>query len=131
VWRAHQEPELMQRWMLGPDGWRMVTCEVATEVGDTYRYEWEQDDGTGRFGFVGTLLAATEPYRSVQSEQMIGMEEGPAIEYETTLTPVSGGTLLAVVMSFPDVEIREQVLGTGMTDGMEASYQRLEALLTT
>src|SRR5690606_29353720 len=28
VWRAHHEPELVKRWMLGPDGWRMPVCEI-------------------------------------------------------------------------------------------------------
>lgn len=41
VWRAHHEPELMQQWLLGPDGWTMPVCEIATEVGGTYTYEWE------------------------------------------------------------------------------------------
>ena len=29
VWRAHHEAALMQRWLLGPDGWTMPVCEVA------------------------------------------------------------------------------------------------------
>ena len=29
VWRAHHEPELMKRWLLGPDGWTMPVCEIA------------------------------------------------------------------------------------------------------
>ena len=39
VWRAHHKPELLQRWLLGPDGWTMPACEVATTVGEKYRYE--------------------------------------------------------------------------------------------
>ena len=46
VWRAHHDPALMQQWLLGPDGWSMPVCDVATEVGDTYRYEWAPNDGT-------------------------------------------------------------------------------------
>ena len=41
VWAAHHDPELMQRWLLGPDGWTMPVCEVAVVVGEHYRYEWE------------------------------------------------------------------------------------------
>src|SRR5690606_24840254 len=74
VWRAHHEPELLQRWLLGPDGWRMPVCEVPREVGDPYRYEWESEaDGT-RFGFVGELLESEPPRRAVTTEQMIGMD---------------------------------------------------------
>ena len=125
VWDAHNDPELMQRWLLGPDGWTMPVCEVATEVGDTYRYEWETVDGSGRFGFTGELLESIPPHRSVTTEQMIGME-GPGTTNEMTLTAVDGGTLLSILITYPSVEVRDMVLATGMTDGMETSYARLE-----
>jgi uncharacterized protein YndB with AHSA1/START domain len=57
IWRAHHDPTLMQRWLLGPDGWTMPVCEVATKVGEHYRYEWENSDKSQRFGFVGDVLA--------------------------------------------------------------------------
>ena len=126
VWRAHHEPELLQRWLLGPDGWTMPVCEVATTVGEKYRYEWERaDTADSRFGFEGELLESTPPHRSVTSERMIGVP-GEGTVNELTLTPVAAGTLLALVMTFPDVDTRDAVLATGMTDGMETSYARLE-----
>jgi uncharacterized protein YndB with AHSA1/START domain len=123
VWQAHNNAELMQRWLLGPDGWTMPVCEVATQVGDTYRYEWEQ--GEQRFGFTGELLESSPPHRCVTTEQMIGMD-GPGTTNEMTLTPVEGGTLLSLVITYPSAEVRDIVLATGMTDGMETSYARLE-----
>jgi uncharacterized protein YndB with AHSA1/START domain len=129
VWRAHHEPALLQKWLLGPDGWTMPVCEVATEVGDTYRYEWERLDGEGRFGFTGTLLESLAPHRSVTSEAMIGVE-GQSVTNELTFTAVDGGTLLSLLMTFPDAGVRDAVLATGMTDGMETSYGRLEALIS-
>ena len=126
VWRAHHEPELMRRWMLGPDGWTMPVCEVATTVGETYRYEWEPADGAeGGFGFEGELLESAPPCRAVTSERMIGMP-GEGVVNELTLTPVAAGTLLTLVITFPDAETRDTVLATGMADGMETSYARLE-----
>jgi uncharacterized protein YndB with AHSA1/START domain len=125
VWRAHHEPELLKRWLLGPDGWTMPVCEVATEVGGSYRYEWEAEDGSGRFGFEGELLASEPPYRVVTSERMIGVEGAGSVN-EMTLTPVGAGTLLTIVITYPGAEVRDAVLGTGMTDGMEHSYARLE-----
>ena len=127
VWRAHHEAELVQRWMLGPDGWTMPVCEVATSVGEKYRYEWEPaDGGEGRLGFEGELLEAAPPYRAVTTERMLGME-GEGTLNELTLTPVVAGTLLAVVITFADAAMRDMVLGTGMADGMETSYARLES----
>ena len=129
VWRAHHKPELLQRWMLGPDGWTMPVCQAATEVGETFRYEWEPEDGSpGRFGFTGDLLESDPPHRAVTTEQMIGMD-GPGTTNEMTLTPLDGGTLLSVVITYPNVEMRDAVLGTGMVDGMEASYRRLESVI--
>jgi uncharacterized protein YndB with AHSA1/START domain len=125
VWEAHHDPALMQRWLLGPDGWTMPVCEVAAAVREHYRYEWESDDGSQRFGFTGELLESTPPHRAVTTEQMIGMD-GPGTTNEMTLTPVEGGTLLSIVITYPSAEVRDMVLGTGMTGGMETSYARLE-----
>ncbi len=125
VWRAHTEADLMQRWLLGPDGWTMPVCDVAEHVGDTYRYEWESDDGSARFGFTGELLESVAPHRAVTTEAMIGMD-GPGTVNEMTLTPVTGGTLLSIVITYPNAEVRDIVLATGMTKGMEDSYARLE-----
>lgn len=126
VWRAHHDPELLKVWLLGPDGWTMPVCEVASSVGDSYRYEWEMEDGSQRFGFEGELLESQQPHRAVTTERMIGME-GPGTVNELTLTPVEGGTLMTLLITYPSAEVRDMVLGTGMTDGMERSYARLES----
>lgn len=126
VWAAHHDADLLQRWLLGPDGWVMPVCEVATQVGERYRYEWETADGSQRFGFTGEVLESAPPRRAVTTEQMIGTE-GPVTTNEMSLTPVSGGTLLSLVITYPNAEVRDMVLATGMTDGMEVSYLRLES----
>jgi uncharacterized protein YndB with AHSA1/START domain len=129
VWRAHHDPGLLQRWMLGPDGWTMPVCEVTAEVGGSYRYEWEPTDGSeGRFGFEGEFLELVAPHRSVTTERMTGLE-GPGNLNELTLTPSGAGTLLSLVITFPSAEVRDSVLGTGMVDGMEFGYARLDELL--
>jgi len=129
VWDAHHQPESMKRWMLGPDGWTMPVCDVATTVGDTYRYEWEDANGENRFGFTGERLETAQPYRTVTTEQMIGMDT--ITTNELTLTQVDDGTLLSLLITYPDAATRDIILATGMTDGMEASYARLEAEVLT
>ena len=37
-----------------------------------------------------------------------------------------GATLVTVLIEYPDKDTRDMILATGMTDGMEASYARLE-----
>lgn len=129
VWRAMREPALMQRWMLGPDGWTMPVCDGAEAVGDTYRHEWESTDGAERFGFEGTLRELEPPRRFVIDQRPIGMPEGSGLLIETTLRPLAAGTLLVAVMTAPSAELLDQILATGMVDGMEASYARMEDVL--
>jgi uncharacterized protein YndB with AHSA1/START domain len=127
VWRAHHEAALVRRWMLGPDGWTMPVCEVAAQVGDSFRYEWENAAEGARFGFTGELLEAEPPRRAVTTERMIGVD-GPPTVNELTLTPRPGGrTEIALRITYPSRELRDAILATGMVDGMEASYARLEA----
>jgi uncharacterized protein YndB with AHSA1/START domain len=59
---------------------------------------------------------------------MIGMD-GPGVRNELTLTPVGESTLVTVVVTYPNRELRDEVLATGMVDGMETSYARLESLV--
>lgn len=125
VWRAHHEPALIRRWMTGPDGWRMTTCDVAATPGERYRYEWESDAGEPGFGFTGELLEWHAPHWAVTTEAMIGTED-TATRNELTLTPVTGGTLMTLVITYPSKELRDLVLDTGMVCGMESSYARLE-----
>lgn len=129
VWAAHQDPDLVSRWLLGPDGWSMPTCESATEAGQTYRYTW-QETASGRcFTATGELLEVAAPYRAVTTERMFGdgiPDDAPSTVNEMTLTAVAGGTLLALVITYSDTVTRDAALGTGMVSGMEASYARLE-----
>jgi uncharacterized protein YndB with AHSA1/START domain len=128
VWRAHHDAELVRRWMLGPDGWTMPVCEVAEHVGDAYRYEWESVADGERFGFEGELIESLPPVRAVTTERPIGSTD-PGTVNELTLTSVAGGTLVCLVVTCPSVEVRDEMLATGMLAGMEFGYARLDEVL--
>lgn len=132
VWRAYNEPELMRQWLLGPDGWVMTECELATEAGEPYRYSWAPvGDTVGEaFGFEGEALVVDAPRRSVTTERMIGMP-GPATLNDLGLYEEDGATLITLLIEYPDLATRDMILATGMIDGMEASYARLERELLT
>lgn len=126
VWRAQHDPELMKKWLLGPDGWSMTECEIAQGAGDRYRYVWEQDGvPDSGFGFEGESLLSEPPRREVTTEKMIGMD-GTSTVNDMTLYEEDGATLLTLLIEYPDKDTRDMILATGMTDGMEASYARLE-----
>lgn len=129
VFAAHTQPALVRRWLNGPDGWTMTGCDIDLKVGRTYRYAWEKDAGEGGFAFVGTFHEIEPPHRLVHSESM----EGMAGESLVTSTFEARGdkTLLTVRMHFDSPETCQAAVSTGMTDGMETSYARLNASFVT
>ncbi len=132
VWRAHTEPELMKRWLLGPDGWRMTACEMPDAAPGPYRYAWAPEEGTEGepFGFDGEVILMDAPARMVSTEHMTGTDYPPTTN-DLTLFEEDGVTLITNVIEYPDKATRDMVLATGMTDGMETSYARLERELLT
>ncbi|MEV4776842.1 SRPBCC family protein [Microbacterium sp. LWH12-1.2] len=132
VWRAFNEEELMRRWMLGPDGWEMTECVIGTEPGQSYRNSWAPvGDTEGQpFGFEGEVLLIDAPRRAVTTERMQGMAS-PETLNDLNLYEEDGATLITALIEYPDKETRDMILATGMADGMEASYARLERELLT
>ena len=54
VYRAHTDPELIQKWLLGPEGWTMPVCINEARPGGKIRYEWTDGKGghfTSRVNF--------------------------------------------------------------------------------
>jgi uncharacterized protein YndB with AHSA1/START domain len=132
VWRAYTEPELMQKWLLGPEGWRMSACEFEAVAGTSYRYAWEPvgDTPGEAFGFDGDVLVVEPEHRLTSTEHMTGTDY-PATLNDVSLDEEDGTTLITTLIEYPDAQTRDIVLATGMTEGMEASYARLEAVLAT
>jgi len=132
VWRAYNEEELMRQWMLGPDGWEMTECVVATEPGQQHRTSWAPiGDTEGEpFGFEGEVLLVDAPRRAVTTERMQGTD-GPETLNDLNLYEEDGATLITLLIEYPDKETRDMILATGMAEGMEASYARLEREVLT
>src|SRR5690606_13837593 len=67
VFDAFTKPELLKRWLLGPDGWTMPVCEVDLRVGGAYRFVWRGRDGT-EMGVRGVYREVVPPERIVHTE---------------------------------------------------------------
>lgn len=127
VYRAHVEPELIQQWALGPDGWTMPVCINEAKPGGKIRYEWSDGKGGG-FYLTGEFIELDPPHRIVHVERMHLPDPTPDNHIVTTFTPDGTGTLLTMRMTLPDAETRKAMLATGMEHGMEDSYARLDAM---
>jgi uncharacterized protein YndB with AHSA1/START domain len=128
VYRAHIDPKLVQKWMLGPERWTMPVCINEAIPGGKIRYEWA--DGKGRGFYLTGEFLELEPYRRiVHVERMYLPDPTPDNRIETTFVPDGEGTLMTMRMTLPDAETRKAMLATGMERGMEASYVRLEGMI--
>lgn len=129
VWRAHHDADLLAKWQLGPDGWEMTEVTPPAGPGSAFRYRWAPlTDTEGEAFSIGGEVQESHPEsRIVHTERMEGFP-GETLN-EVTLTPVPEGTLLSYVITYASAEERDMILATGMVDGMEASYARLERIL--
>jgi uncharacterized protein YndB with AHSA1/START domain len=128
VYRAHTEPELIQKWLLGPEGWTMPVCIMEAKPGGKFRYEWAHPKKPG-FHIEGVCLEV-EPYRRiVHVERMYLPDPTPENHVETRFEADGTGTLMTMRMTLPDAQTRAGMLASGMERGMEASYVRLEGML--
>ncbi|HRO02877.1 MAG TPA: SRPBCC family protein [Terricaulis sp.] len=131
LWDAHTKPELVKKWLLGPPGWSMPECDIDLRVGGAYRYKWVSDENGAFFTSSGVHKEVIALERIVTTETMdltgLGMEIPPGESVNTlTLSETGGQTTLTVRMRFPSKAHRDGALQSGMTGGMEQSYQRLE-----
>ena len=127
VYRAHTEPELLQKWLLGPEGWTMPVCISELRPGGKIRYEWTDGKGGG-FHLTGEYLELEPFARIVHLERMHLPDPTPDNHVETRFAPDGDGTVMTMRMTLPDAETRAAMLATGMEHGMEDSYARLDRM---
>ena len=127
VYRAHTEPALLQKWLLGPDGWTMPVCVSEPRPGGKIRFEWTDGKGRG-FHQTGEYLELEPFSRIVHVGRMYLPDPTPDNHVETRFKADGDGTLMTLRMTLPDAATRTAMLASGMEHGMEASYARLERM---
>ena len=133
VWRAHTEPQLVKKWMIGPPGWTLSICEIDARVGGKFRNVFTQP-GQQAVEVRGTFLEVKAPERWVHTEEYAAADgaqtpngDEPAVE-TIVLTEKAGKTTLTMTMHYPSKAARDSA-GTGMAEGMEETYRRLDQML--
>ncbi len=131
VFDAHTKPELVRRWLLGPDGWTMPVCEIDLRVGGRYRYVWRKDATGDEMGMGGVFREIAAPERIVNTEKFDdAWYQGEALD-TLVLVEQGGKTTLTQTMLLESREARDAILKTGMEKGVEASYNRLDEVLAS
>jgi uncharacterized protein YndB with AHSA1/START domain len=128
VWEAHTNPRHLTQWLLGPPGWTMPVCEIDLRPGGTWRFVWRKSKGE-EMEMTGVYREVKAPERLVSTERW--GPEWPETINTLVLTEKDGKTTLTQTLLYPSKEARDAALKTGMKEGANQSYDRLEAHLRT
>ena len=128
VFEAFTKPDLVRRWLLGPGDWTMPTCEIDLRAGGAYRYVWRHP-GKPDMGVSGTYREIQAPERIVHTEKFDeSWYPGEAV-ITTEFAERGGETVMVMTILHESREARDLALKSGMADGMDQSFRKLEAVL--
>ena len=129
VFRAHQDPDLLQQWM-GPDGYGMeIDHHDFTDQG-SYRFVHRNPAGE-EFAFRGCFHTVREPSFAIQTFEYEGAPDEVSIEFLTLTDLGEGRTKLHAHAVYPSVEARDAMVASGMERGASEGYDNLDRLLAS
>jgi len=128
VYDAWTKPALLKRWLHGLDNWTLAVCDMDVRPGGSIRWVWRDPDGK-EMGLKGVYKDVIPPERLVHTELFDEDWTGGETLVTLILTEQAGRTTCAMTVLYSSLEARDAAIKTGMTDGMEMGYGRLDKLL--
>jgi uncharacterized protein YndB with AHSA1/START domain len=128
VFDAHTRPNLVRQWMSDPEGWTMPACEIDLQVGGRFRYVWRRAGETADIVITGVFKEIAPPHRFVHTEIFEDDWTGGETLNITEFVEHDRRTTMTLTVRYSSSEARAGALATGMADGMERSYARLDTL---
>ena len=126
LYQAYTTPRLLQQWLLGPEGWTMPVCEIDPRVGGSWRYVWRKSDGAEMA--MGGVIKEVIPNERLVTTERWG-PEWPETINQVEFREADGKTTVITTVTYPSKEARDAALKTGMKDGADLSFARLEQLV--
>ena len=108
----------------------MESCEIDLRVGGRFRYTWKKEDGT-TMAMAGEYVEIVPPERIVSTELFDEDWTGGTAVSTLTLSEHGGVTTLVNSILYTSREARDGALQSGMDEGLEHTYLRLDELLAT
>ncbi len=131
VFDALTKPEMLKRWLYGPDGWSLAVCEIDLRPGGAFRYVWRRESTGTDMGMSGVYREVVPPERIVATEKFDqSWYEGEAVG-TTVLTENEGKTTLTTTMLYDSRDARDGVVKSGANEGLAQGYDRLAELLAS
>jgi uncharacterized protein YndB with AHSA1/START domain len=129
VFKAFTDPKLLVQW-LGPRGLTMRLETFEPRNGGSWRYIHADQEGN-EYGFHGVFHEIAAPERIIQTFEFEGLPEKGHVTLETARFEALSGDRTKVTFQsvFQSVADRDGMLESGMEEGMNDSYNRLDELL--
>lgn len=127
LFRAHTDPELVVQW-LGPEKYQMTIERWEVADGGAWRYTHRDADGTV-YGFHGVFHGTPSPDNLVQTFEFDGAPGHVSLD-TVVLEERDGRTVVRIHSVYQSVADRDAMVEGGMTEGLNDSYRRLDALLS-
>jgi uncharacterized protein YndB with AHSA1/START domain len=126
VFRAFTDPGLFARWW-GPRRYTNVIDKFDVRPGGLWRVVQKSEDG-GEHAFRGVHHDVVAPERIVSTFEYEGVP-GHVLLQTMTLEAIGARTRLVAHQVFQSVGDRDGMVGSGMKEGSDESYDRLDDLL--
>ena len=127
LFRAHTDPELLVQW-LGPRTLTMTIERYDVRDGGTWRFIHRDTDGN-EYGFHGVFHGTPSPDGIVRTFEFEGAPGQISLE-TLTFEERGGKTLLRANAVFQSVEARGGMVQSGMEEGVNDGYERLDELVS-
>lgn len=126
IYRAHTDPELLAQW-LGPRKYAMNIERWDVRDGGAWRFTHRDAEGN-EYGFHGVFHGSPSPDGIVQTFEFEGAPGHVSLE-SLRLEERNGRTVVHTHSVYQSLEARDAMLQSGMADGMNEGYDRLDELV--
>jgi uncharacterized protein YndB with AHSA1/START domain len=127
VFEAMTKPEHVRRWWgILDDRYSVPVCEIDLRPGGSWRFVGRGP--AGEAAFHGVYREIAPPDRVVFTEIYEPFPDAESV-VTAVFTEEDGKTRLTASCLYPSLDVRDMVLGSGMTRGAGISYDRLDDLV--
>jgi uncharacterized protein YndB with AHSA1/START domain len=127
VFKTMTDPKHIPQWW-GLRNNTTIVDKMDVQAGGLWRYV-QRDQQGNEFAFHGVYHSITAPERVVDTFEFEGMPGHVILETMTLEAQADGTTKVTVSSVFQSIADRDGMLSSGMAEGANESYDRLDELL--